>query len=385
MDEFDDDDFSEWDDLTDEGNERKTDPREDSWRFSEEFDRNMEMIDKTFGNTENARPEMNRTKEPDESWSDVLYDLSQEMAGTVNHAFKIEYEEEDGLGRGTFKGPGYERDWEPDDEMAWIQGNPNFSLSANLEFDYEDGTEPEMIERAISAVNPNRVEITITNPENETEHEIILDEEQDSLEYEVDSESWITGEEEYRDFQAVKSAVQTLDIPVDVYEIEDPRDPDGNRVMDDFWADFTIAEEGMVKFEDYRANEEGRAERTTVPETASSMSIADHSYAELFQELREQGYDVSVSGSQMVSTEVESENGMDAVIHGPDYGFTVAEEAVYLNRDLEPGENYESGEVKQKMDEMEYWANEITGDRLRENRWEMNPINVIKPSQEQEF
>ncbi|MFB6244715.1 MAG: hypothetical protein ABEJ03_00005, partial [Candidatus Nanohaloarchaea archaeon] len=77
-------------------------------------------------------------------------------------------------------------------------------------------------------------------------------------------------------------------------------------------------------FEDYRENQEGKAERVTVPETALGRNISDHNYAVLFSELRDQGYEVSISGDQMVSTEVEgSEDEMGIVIHGPEYGFTI--------------------------------------------------------------
>lgn len=76
---------------------------------------------------------------------------------------------------------------------------------------------------------------------------------------------------------------------------------------------------------------------------------------------------------------------MSAVIHVPKYGFIVTEEKVSIYRGLEPDEDYEPQQVKQKMEEMEYWVNEITGGRLKDNRWEMRPVNVIKPSQEQQF
>lgn len=341
----------------------------------------MERIDRNLGNTENPKPELNRTKDQGENWSDSLYDLSQEMSAKVKHAFKIEYEEEGGQARGTFKGPGLEQDWDPDDEMAWIHGNPNLSLSANLEFEYENSTQSEMVERAISAVNPNNVGITVTNPESGQEHQITL-EEQGNLEYEVDSEGWITDEKAYKEFQDFKYAVQTLNIPLSVEEIDDPRDPDGNRVMDDFWADFTLAtENGAAEFEDYEENEEGKAERVTVPKTSPHRSISDHNYSELFSELRNQGYEVSISGDQTVSTNAET----GVTIRGSEYGFTVTENTVSLYRNLEPDVSYEAGQVKKEMDEMSYWANEITNNRLREGQWEMNPINVIKPSQEQEF
>ena len=352
----------------------------DSWNMLEDMERNARAAKKAFGTTENPKPRLNRAKKPGESWSDVLFSLSQEMTGTVDHAFKINYEEVDGQATGTFKGPGLDHNWDPEGEMAWMQGNPNLPLHANFEFEYINDTDPATVDRALSELNPNQVEVTIENPETSQEHQITVNEENESLEYNIQSEGWVTKQQTYEAFQDVKEAVQVLDIPVSVEAMDDPRKPEGNRVMDDFLADFTKStEKGEAKFEDYEHDEYGKAQRMTVPET-SDKAIQDHNYSEMFAELLDKGYEVTISGDMMTTTETEN-----AVIHGSDYGFTITNNSVSVYRSLETSDSYEKGQVKQEMDEIEDWADEITEDRLTSKQWEMKPVNVIKPSQEQKF
>ena len=375
---FDDDEF-DIGDLDDEDRwEPVEDPRENIWLFEEEMARQDEWIDRNLRVVENELKGLERTKEPDESWAQTVIDSAHETEGLVDNAFKIEYKEAVGNAQGTFTGPGLKKDWEPEDEMAWIQGNPNNPLSANFEFNY-DRTEPNIYDRAVSAFEPNRVEISFTGPETGETYTVTLDQEV-GLTYSVEGTGWINTEESYEDFRALASALDALGVHTVTEEAEDRRDPEKNRPIDDFYANINYDVDGAAHLVDFEASEDS-AERIIVPSSDLRADIGDHSYSNAVSELRDRGYSVDLSAENIVSTETE-----EAVITGPERSVYVGEDDVSMHRSLEPENGrYSEQSLRTELEQMESQVNAITGNHLTDSKWELKPVNVIKPSQEQEF